>query len=320
MEGSPDNSEWTIGRLLDWTRGWLTSRGIEQPRLSAELLLAHAVGRKRIDLYTRYESVPQASQVACFRELVRRAGEHTPIAYLIGKKEFYSLEFEVTPAVLIPRPESETLVERVADYCARQGEDGWNCWDLGTGSGCLAVALCKQRPNLRCLATDVSAEAQEVAARNAARHGLADRIRLAAADGFDVAPELAPADGFDLLMSNPPYVADGDLARLAPAVRQYEPRVALSAGPDGLRFYRLIAEQAPRWLRPGGAVFVEIGCGQEELVADILTRDGSFARAGTWRDAPGSHVRVLQFALPTAARPGRSVVRGWQAEGSCRPR
>lgn len=294
--GADSSAEaWSIARLLNWSRGWLAAKGVEHPRLSAELLLAHAVGCERIELYTRFDRVADPSQLDRFRALLRQAAEHAPIAYLVGKKEFYSLEFEVTPAVLIPRPESETLVERVADYCRSVSRDVLHVWDLGTGSGCLAVALCKQLPNIRCLATDISADALEVAARNVARHGLAERIKLACADGLAVNPDLAPPAGFDVLMSNPPYVADDELAKLDATVREYEPSVALRAGPDGLPFYRAIAEGAPRWLRTDGAVFVEIGYGKQKAVEQIVTGTGAFEHAGTWPDAPASHERVMKF-------------------------
>lgn len=295
MSADSATDSWTVRRLLDWTVTWLARRGVAEARLSAEVLLAHALGCDRISLYVRFDDMPEADRVGVFRDLVRRAGEHAPIAYLVGKKEFYSLAFEVTPAVLIPRPETETLVERVVALGRAGTPPVRDVWDLGTGSGCVAIAVCKQLSGVRCLATDVSPDALAVAARNVERHGLADRVRLAVADGLTISPADAPEGGFDALVSNPPYVADGDVPTLDESVRNFEPQAALSAGDDGLRFYRILAAGAGPWVRSGGALLVEFGYGQTKEVRQIIEAGGAFAHVGTWRDSASGHERVMQF-------------------------
>ncbi|MGB9625272.1 MAG: N5-glutamine methyltransferase family protein, partial [Phycisphaerae bacterium] len=159
MAEGTSSETWTIGRLLQWTTGWLTRHEVDQPRLSAELLIAHAFGCRKIELYTRFDGVATPEQLAAMRELVRKAAEHEPIAYLIGQKEFFSLAFEVTPAVLIPRPETETLVQKTIDLCRSHPEAPGRILDLGTGSGCIAISVAKYVPGAVVTATDISSEA-----------------------------------------------------------------------------------------------------------------------------------------------------------------
>ncbi|NOT00842.1 MAG: peptide chain release factor N(5)-glutamine methyltransferase, partial [Phycisphaerales bacterium] len=184
---------WTVGRLLTSAAEFLAKRGVDEPRLSAEILLGHALDCTRIQLYTRYEQIPDDGRRARYRELIQNAANHAPIAYLVGFKEFFSLTFEVTPDVLIPRPETETLVERAVAWCRARRPVGGNgdadpvqLLDLGCGSGCIIIAAMKQLPHARGLATDVSPGALNVARRNAERHALGDRLRFAAADRFDL--------------------------------------------------------------------------------------------------------------------------------------
>jgi release factor glutamine methyltransferase len=292
---------WTIGRLLRWTTDYLARSEVEDPRLAAELLLAHALGCPKIELYTRFDTVPDEPTRAALRTLVRRAADHAPIAYLIGHKEFYSLDFEVTPAVLIPRPETETLVDRAIEHCRSLGNREVRFIDVGTGSGCIAVAVLSQVRNAVGVGTDISAEALQVARRNAERHQVADRLTWLQIDGLDLPPEAVPAGGFDLLVSNPPYVADAQLDALPRNVREHEPRAALSAGPDGadgadgLAFYRLFAARASEILAPGGSILVEIGYDQREAMVAVFARAGRYSHVGTWRDPGGPHDRVVQF-------------------------
>jgi release factor glutamine methyltransferase len=295
---------WTIGRLLRWTTDYLARSEVEEPRLAAELLLAHALNCPKIELYTRFDNVPDEPTRATLRTLVRRAAEHAPIAYLIGHKEFYSLGFEVTPAVLIPRPETETLVDRAIDHCRSLGEREVRFVDVGTGSGCIAVAVLSQVPRAVGVGTDISADALQVARRNAERHQVADRLTLLQIDGLDLPPAAVPAGGFDVLVSNPPYVADAQFKSLPRNVREHEPRAALSAGPggvdgadgaDGLAFYRLFAARASEILAPGGSILVEIGYDQREAVVGVFARAGRYSHVGTWRDPGGQHERVVQF-------------------------
>lgn len=294
MGGASD--QWTIGRLLDWTRQHLAEKDVDQPRLCAELLLAHALGCKKIDLYARFEHVPDEQQRAAVRDLVRQAAKRVPIAYLTGKKEFFSLDFEVTPAVLIPRPETELLVEEVISYCRPGNRQSWNILELGTGSGCIAVAVARYVTNARLVASDISAEALAVAGRNVERHGVADRVTLIEADGLELPAEVIPDGGFDMIVCNPPYVSTEQVELLEPEVGRYEPRVALVAGAEGLVFYRLLAGGGAKLLWPGGAVLVEVGCGQHEQVARIFAESERFELVKVRTDLAGIE-RLMHFRL-----------------------
>ncbi len=285
---------WTVGRLIDWTRRYFQDHQVDAPRLAAELLLAHALGCTKIELYTRYDHEPAAPQLAQFRAAVRRAASHHPIAYLVGEKEFYSLRLEVSPAVLIPRPETEVLVDRVRECCSELAAARLDILDLGTGSGCIGLALCRHLPQAYVVGTDVSRDALEVASRNADHLALRERFTAVHADGMDLPAAALPPGGFDLLVSNPPYVAAADPRGLEPAVRDHEPQLALFGGPDGLDFYRRIAADAPAILRPGASVFVEIGYDQHDQVVATMAA-GRLVHVASWRDLNERHWRVLRF-------------------------
>jgi release factor glutamine methyltransferase len=288
---------WTISRLLRWTTDYLGGAGVDEPRLSAELLLAHALGWAKIELYTRFDHQPSSDERASLRELVRRAARHEPIAYLVGHKEFYSLDLEVTPDVLIPRPETETLVEQAIACCRAAEGPEVTLLDMGTGSGCIAITVLSQVPEARAVGSDISAAALEVAGRNARRHNVADRLRLVEADRLNLPADCVPEGGFDLIVSNPPYIADGDLAALPANVREYEPQITLSAGEDGLAFYRALQADGPGLVAPGGTLLVEIGAGSRDAVAKVMQQDGLFEHVGTYRDPGGAHDRVMQFRV-----------------------
>lgn len=298
MEASSnvDTSEWTIGRLLAWTTDYLHSHRIEEARLSAEVLLAHVLECQRIELYARFDQVPSGVHVSRFREWVRRAAEHEPIAYLVEKKEFFSLEFRVTRDVLIPRPETETLVECVIDHCKSVDLTSPSIFDLGTGSGCIAVALLTQMKGATLLATDVSAAALDVARCNAERHGVSDRMTFLEWDGPAIDDDSIPADGFDVLVSNPPYVAKDAMDKLDANVRDYEPQVALTDGADGLCFYRAMAGEAGRLLREKGVVFVEIEDDHAVPVVEVMEAATTLKHVHTWKDRVVGKDRVLQFS------------------------
>lgn len=291
--------------MLTWTSKYLEQGGVDEPRLSAELLLSHALACAKIDLYARFDRVPDEAQRARLRELVRRAARHEPIAHLIGCKEFYSLTFEVTPDVLIPRPETETLVERAIAFCRSLDTDPATFLDLGTGSGCVAIAVLSQVPGARAVATDVSEAALDVARRNARTHAVLDRLTLVKADRLGLPADCVPEGGFDAIVSNPPYVADDELTSLPEDVREYEPRVALSAGRDGLTFYRTLHDSGPGVLKPGGSVLVEIGAGMGQAVREVMEAGDTFQHAGTWRDPGDPHDRVMQFTLCGGDESGR---------------
>lgn len=278
---------WTIGRLLDWTAGHLSKKGSEFPRLDAEVLLAHALGCRRIELYTRYEE-PAGDEVReRFRDLVRRRVEGCPVAYLVARKEFFALELEVSPAVLIPRPDTEHVVMeclRLAKLMARP-----RVLDVGTGSGNIAIAVARQHPGAELTAVDVSPEALAVAARNAARHGVVDRIRFLEGDLF--APLAADAM-FDFILSNPPYIAREEIAQLHPGVRDFEPHVALDGGTDGYAILERLVDQAGDHLTRGGYLIVEIGAPQENRARQCIRAQSGYELAETVHDYSGNP-RVL---------------------------
>jgi release factor glutamine methyltransferase len=258
---------WTVKALLTWTTDYLHKRGIEprEARLEAQVLLGHVMDCPRIELVARSDEEPTDEQTAGFKDLIRRRVDGWPVAYLVGRREFYLLPFEVSPAVLIPRPDTETLVLEALRLL--KGKPSPRVLDLGTGSGCIAVSLAHQCKGATVTAVDVSPDALEVARRNADRHGVADRVTVRQGDLF--AP--LPADAtFDLIVSNPPYITPTELAGLAPEVRDHEPRVALDGGPDGLAFYRRIAADAGRFLAPGGSLLVEVGWTQDEAVRGLF--------------------------------------------------
>lgn len=277
---------WTIRRVLEWTTGYLKERGSESPRLDAELLLAHARGCPRIQLYTAYdEPLPDAVR-ATMRELVQRRAAAEPVAYLIGQREFFSLPFHVTPAVLIPRPDTETLVMEALNVLKPRAAPA--VLDLGTGSGCIAVALAVNLPAARITAVDLSHAALEVARRNAARHKVADRVQFLEGDLFDPLPAGAR---FDAIVSNPPYVRTGEIPELQAEVRS-EPHGALDGGEDGLDTIRRIVDNAPSRLVPGGALLIECSPEQAAAVRGLLEQQGDFTSVGIRQDL-SSQPRVV---------------------------
>ncbi|MCO6437510.1 MAG: peptide chain release factor N(5)-glutamine methyltransferase [Phycisphaerae bacterium] len=300
------DAPWTVRRLLDWTAGYFGRLGLSEARLSAEVLLAHVLACKRIELYTRFDAVPDEPSLARFRELVKRAGSAEPIAYLVGEREFYSLPIRVTREVLIPRPETETLVERVIDHCRALSLKEPKLLDLGTGSGCIAVAVLRHVPGARVVASDVSSAALNIARENAERHGVHERMTLAEADRLALPAEVIPAGGFDVIMSNPPYIGAGDVGGLEACIRDFEPHAALTDGEDGLSFYRMLAEDSAALLAPGGAVFVEIGNGQAAEVIRLMTAGGKFEHCRTWKDPVVGAERVLWFRKSHEATMPRS--------------
>jgi release factor glutamine methyltransferase len=282
------DQSWTFGKLLDWTAKFLAEKRAEFPRLDAEVLLAHVEGCKRIELYTRYEEPASESVRARFKELVRKRIEGCPVAYLVGRKEFFSLEFDVGPAVLIPRPDTETLVTECLERVKELTEPA--IADVGTGSGAIAIALAKHHPQARITAIDLSAEALAIARRNADKHGVQDRIQFL--EGDLLAPLPAGAS-FDIIASNPPYIAREDWDKLPVGVRQYEPRMALEGGPSGYQVVEKLIEWAKPFLRLGGYLIVEIGSPQESRVRQMIESHSGYELGPTIRDYSG-HPRVLR--------------------------
>jgi release factor glutamine methyltransferase len=286
-----ETETWTIGRLLQWTTMYLAERGSPSARLDAEVLLADARGCRRIELYTAFDDTAAEPVRTAFRELVRRRAEGTPVAYLVGRREFYSLAFRVTPDVLIPRPETEFLVIALLDRIKQRAANGpVEIADIGTGSGVLAVCAARHVADCRVTAIDISAAALAVARTNADEHGVRDRIEFVESDLFAG----VPADRrFDFVISNPPYVTTAEMEQLSPEVRRFEPRLALEAGPRGTEVIERLVPQAAERLNPGGWLLIEVSPMIEPAVVALLAADGRFTMAPTMKDLAGLP-RVVQ--------------------------
>jgi release factor glutamine methyltransferase len=279
---------WTITRLLEWTTTFLGGKGVESPRLDAQLLLAHALGCTKTALYTRFDEEPAEAERTRFRELVQRRVKGSPVAHLLGRKEFFSLDFEVSSDVLVPRADSEWIVTECLTLA--KAMEAPAMLDVGTGSGCLAIAVAVRHKGARMCATDVSESALAVAKRNAAKHKLEERIRFRQGDLFAA---VEPREQFDFILSNPPYIPSAQIATLAPEVRDHDPRLALDGGADGFAIIdRLIAE-APGHLKPGGYLIVEIGYDQEQGARQRFEKHSGYQLGKTVQDMAG-HPRVLR--------------------------
>ena len=277
--------EWTIGRLLTWTTDYFREHGCDSPRLDAEVLLAEARNCGRIELYTAFDEEADHYVRTAFRELVRRRSEGTPVAYLVGRREFYSLSFRVTPEVLIPRPETEYLVMGLLDLVKEGYPDGSvDVVDVGTGSGCVAVSVANHLGNARLTAVDISPAALKIAQENIEAHDFANRIDVVEGDLLAVFPA-KPL--FDFVVSNPPYVSEPEFEQLASEVAEHEPRVALVGGETGAEIIARLIPQAAERLRPGGWLLMEISPMIEDRVIELLAADGRFAPAETINDQAG---------------------------------
>ena len=273
--------------VLKRTESFLKERGIPSPRLEAELLMGHVLQMKRLDLYMNFDRPLTDAELHALREPVRRRGTFEPMAYILGEREFYSLTFAVAPGVLIPRPDTETLVEAALPYCepAAEGEPVFVA-DIGTGSGCVGLTLAHEQPAVRLFATDISREALDIARKNAESVGVKDRVALLMGNLMEPIPENRP---IDVVVSNPPYIPSADVDALMPDVRDHEPRGALDGGADGLDIYRaLIPAAAARARR---AVLVEIGHDQGEAVS-ALFKDAGLTNVAVKKDLAG-HDRVV---------------------------
>ena len=258
-----EGGTWTVRRLLEWTTGFFKRKEIDPARLSAELLLAHVLNVARIKLYTDYERVLSEKNLAAFRELVRRASEQEPIAYLTGKAHFFNLEFDVNRDVLIPRPDTETLVEHVLQLARNQaGFEAPRVLDLCTGSGCIAAAIAFHLKSAIVTATEISPAAVAIARKNIDRLGLTGRVVVEEGDLFEPLSRMVEAQPFNLIVSNPPYIPNGQIETLDRSVKDYEPIQALDGGLDGLAFHRRILSEAPNRLLPGGRIYLEIAFDQ----------------------------------------------------------
>jgi len=271
-------ASWTNQKLLNWVTEYLTDKGVDSPRLSAELLLCHVVGLTRIELYTQFDTPVPQRQLDQLHDLVKRAGLHEPVAYLTGRTEFYSIELDIT---------SQRAIEFL-----RTGDGIQFVCDLCTGSGCIAVAVAKNFSDARVIATDISAGALEVAAGNVAKHQLGERVELLQGDLFEPLVRQLDVDAFDLIVCNPPYVSSAEYETLAKNVRDYEPKSALLAGTEGLDVYRRLIERIDEFLKPGAALMLEIGYAQGPAVRELLEQTEAFAEIKIEKD-PHDNDRVV---------------------------
>ncbi|MDY0039472.1 MAG: peptide chain release factor N(5)-glutamine methyltransferase [Desulforhabdus sp.] len=274
---------WTILKVLQWTTGYFSRHGIEQPRANAEVLLAHVLGKERIELYLHFDQPLTSSELTRYRQLIQRRAAHEPTQYITQKQEFWSLEFEVNSSVLIPRPETELIVESAVDLI---GNTRQKVLDLGTGSGAIAVSIAKECPAAEILATDASFDALQVAKRNAMRHDVPGRITFVAMDLFSGFARSRAA--FDLVVTNPPYIGDEQFQDLAPEIESYEPQMALrGGGPKGLEIVRKILSEAPLYMKTAGVILLEIGHGQSEILQEELKENRYIEDVRITRDYSG---------------------------------
>ncbi|MCR5559213.1 MAG: peptide chain release factor N(5)-glutamine methyltransferase [Schwartzia sp.] len=262
-----DEQVWTIGRILKWSEQYFRSRGIDTPRLDAEVLLSHVLGEKRIFLYVNFDKPLQKEELALYREMVKRRAAREPVAYIVGARDFMGLRFKVSPAVLVPQPDTETLVGAVMDRLENSGD--LRIADIGTGSGAIALSLLYYMPSVTAAAVDISGEALEVARENAVKLGLEDRVTFYEGDLF------SPLEGekFAAVVSNPPYIPHDDIEGLEPEVKA-EPLGALDGGADGLDFYRRLVDEAGNLLAEKGFLAMEVGINEAAEVADMAKTAG----------------------------------------------
>ncbi|MDT8340821.1 MAG: peptide chain release factor N(5)-glutamine methyltransferase [Longimicrobiales bacterium] len=276
---------WTVLRLIRWSADYLAEHGVDAPRLDAEHLLAHAVGVGRLQLYLDFDRPLDPVELDRFRPLLRRRAAREPLQYIVGRAAFRELELTVDPRVLIPRPETEVLVDHVLAWA--RGRKALDAADVGTGSGCIALSLLREGPFARVWGVDVSAGALEVAVANARRlpEGSGAFIPVL---GAGVAA-LSAGLQVDVVAANPPYVRDGEMDGLPAEVRDHEPHVALFAGPDGMAVFRTLVEEVPARLRPGGLLALEVGADQGPEVRELVSASTAFHEVALHRDLAGRH-------------------------------
>ena len=288
---------WTILTLLEWAEAYLREHAFEESRLNAEMLLSRVVGLPRLGLYLQFDRPLTSGELDHFRTLILRRMTHEPVQYILGETDFMGLTFEVTPAVLIPRPETEELVEETVSWLKRSGNQNGTILEIGTGSGNIALALGKFFPGARITSLEKSGDALAVARRNCARHGITNVEFLLG----DVLALEFEGRVFDAVISNPPYVRGDEFEFLAPEVRDFEPRMATTDGGDGFLFIRRILGLARRLLRPGGGVFMEIGYGQARD-AETIARESGLTEVGVRKDFAGIG-RILSGFAPGGVPP-----------------
>ena len=285
---------WTIARLLSWTTDFFREHGIENPRLDAEVLLGAVLGKDRMYLYVHFDEPLEPVELARFRSYVKERAAHVPLAYVLGRREFMGLDFRVTRDTLIPRPDTEVLVQCAVDFLrarAAEGRDDLALADIGTGTGAIALSVLHYTEGARADAVDISPAAAEVARENAERLNLTERIEI---HEGDLTVPLAGCS-YDVILSNPPYIPTADIATLMPEVRSYEPHLALDGGTDGLNIYRRLMADAPALLKEGGAIAVEVGIDEAAAVAALAMAHPRIVRTEILKDLAGIERVVVGY-------------------------
>ena len=292
MKTSSDNasSVWTISKLIAWTCDYFLGRGIDSPRLTAELLLSHSLGLKRLDLYLQHDKPLSQEELAHFKSLIKRRADREPVAYITGSKGFWTLDLDVTPDVLIPRPDTECLVESAIQVIpATNGEEPMHILDLGTGSGAIILSIATERPENRYYAVDISEKALQLARKNRDKNGIKAPVFFMRGAWFG---PFVKKQLFHIIVSNPPYIPRADIAHLEPEITRYEPMLALDGDMDGLSCIRHILAEAPFYLKEGGWLMMETGFDQKPAVMEIAESCGCYEQIEYVKDA-GGHDRVV---------------------------
>jgi release factor glutamine methyltransferase len=289
-----NENPWTVLRLLEWTTDFFKQKGSDSARLDAEILLAHARECSRVELYTAFAEVPTEEQRTAFREMIRRRAEGTPVAQLVGYKEFYSLQFRVDENVLIPRPETEHLVIEALDVVKTLGvtDRPIQIADIGTGSGAIAVTLAKQLPDAQLTAVDRSEAALKIASWNAEKHSVESQITFTISD---LLSSIDSPEQFDIICSNPPYVSESEFVELDPTVRDFEPREALVSGPSGTETIERIFHECSDRLRPGGRLIIELSPMIADKCEQMAIDHDAFSDQRFIKDLEGNR-RILSVA------------------------
>ena len=278
-----NNQIWTIGRILKWTEEYFGQKGVESPRLDAEVMLSHVLGRQRIYLYVHFDEPLQAEELAAYRTMIKQRIDRVPVAYILGEKEFMGLTFKVTPDTLVPRPDTEILVQAAVDRLKQWTDADVRLADIGTGSGAICLSVLSMLDNIVADTVDISPAARAVAEENAAALGLSERVT------FHTGDLLAPIreQQFTAILSNPPYIPEADIQGLAPEVRCKEPMTALGGGKDGLDFYRRLCDEAPAMLTDDGFMAFEVGIHQATEVAQLAEASPLIVRTEILKDYAG---------------------------------
>ena len=284
-------NDWTIIKILSWTESYLKKHSIDSPRLTAELLLGYCLGTKRLDLYLQYDRPLQKNELADFKTLIRRRIQNEPVAYIIGEKGFFESDFEVAQGVLIPRPDTETLVEqavKILNICQDKARPR-KVLELGTGSGAIIVSLARANPDNLYFASDISVTALAIAKRNADKLA-GNKINFFSGSWFS---SIEKKMQFDLIVSNPPYIPSGDIPALQPEIRQFEPMIALDGGNDGLECFRSILSQAHHYLVPEGILLLEMGFDQKNGIENMVNHYPRYENINFIKDLAGHDRLVL---------------------------